>query len=112
MLSLETKLVKVYSSAPWGDLDSRNVELFIQKLGEPVQISEDKFYHLKELTRIPTTKPTTMENETPSWKLATDKFSEISKLIYSDNLDKVALADLIIEYGSLRYKDGHKDATR
>ena len=112
MLSLETKLVSVYSNAPWGDLNMFNVELFIQKLGEPVQISEDKFYHLKELTRIPTTKPTTMENETPSWKLATDKFSEISKLIYSDNLDKVALADLIIEYGSLRYKDGHKDGTR
>jgi hypothetical protein len=53
-----------------------------------------------------------MENETPYFKLATDKFSEISKLIYSDNLDKVALADLIIEYGSLRYKDGHKDGTR
>ena len=53
-----------------------------------------------------------MENETPYFKLATDKFSEISKLLYSDNLDKVALADLIIEYGSLRYKDGHKDATR
>ena len=112
MLSHETKLVKVYSNAPWGDLDSRNVELFIQKLGETVQISEDKFYHLKELTRIPTTKPTTMENEIPSWKLATDKFSEIIALIYSGNIDKSALADLIVEYGSLSYKDGYKDATR
>jgi|694.fasta_scaffold76624_4 hypothetical protein len=53
-----------------------------------------------------------MENVTPNWKLATDKFSEISKMIFSDNLDKVALADLIIEYGSLKYKDGHKDGTR
>jgi hypothetical protein len=112
VLNLETKLVSVYSNAPWGDLNMFNVELFVQKLGEPVQLSESAFYNLKELTRIPTTKPITMENETPYFKLATDKFSEISKLIYSDNLDKVALADLIIEYGSLRYKDGHKDATR
>jgi len=112
VLSLETKLVSVYSNAPWGDLNMFNVELFIQKLGEPVQLSESAFYNLKELTRIQTSKPITMENETPYFKLSTDKFSEISKLIYSDNLDKVALADLIIEYGSLRYKDGHKDATR
>jgi hypothetical protein len=112
VLSLETKLVSVYSNAPWGDLNMYNVELFIQKLGEPVQISESAFYNLKELTRIPTTKPTTMENETPNWKIATDKFSEITDLLYSDNLDKVALADLIIEYGVLKYKDGHKDATR
>jgi hypothetical protein len=112
VLSLETKLVSVYSNAPLGDLNMYNVELFIQKLGEPVQISESAFYNLKELTRIPTTKPTTMENETPNWKIATDKFSEITDLLYSDNLDKVALADLIIEYGSLKYKDGHKDATR
>ena len=108
MLSLETKLVSVYSNAPWGDLNMFNVELFIQKLGEPVQISESAFYNLKELTRI----TTTMENETPYFKLATDKFSEITDLLYSNNLDKVALADLIIEYGSLRYKDGHKDGTR
>ena len=112
VLSLETKLVSVYSNAPWGDLNMFNVELFIQKLGEPVQLSESAFYNLKELTRIQTSKPITMENETPYFKLATDKFSEITKLIYSDNIDKVALADLIIEYGSLRYKDGHKDATR
>ena len=112
VLSLETKLVSVYSNAPWGDLNMFNVELFIQKLGEPVQLSESAFYNLKELTRIQPSKPITMENETPYFKLATDKFSEITKLIYSDNIDKVALADLIIEYGSLRYKDGHKDATR
>jgi hypothetical protein len=53
-----------------------------------------------------------MENVTPNWKLATDKFSEIIALIYSDNIDKSALADLIIEYGRYRYKDGHKDGTR
>ena len=62
-----------------------------------------------------TTKPKAMSNrtETPNyWKLASDKFSEITNLIYSDNIDKVALADLIIEYGSLKYRDGHKDGTR
>ena len=53
-----------------------------------------------------------MENVTPNWKLATDKFSEITEMIFSENIDKVALADAIIEYGSYRYKDGHKDATR
>ena len=52
-----------------------------------------------------------MENETPNWKLATNKFSEITDLLYSDNLDKVALADLIIEYGSLKYQDGNNDAS-
>jgi hypothetical protein len=89
-----------------------NVELYIKKLGEPVELNASFFYNLKELTRIPTTKPITMENETPNWKLATDKFSEITELLYSDNVDKVALADLIIEYGSLKYQDGHKDGTR
>ena len=62
-----------------------------------------------------TTKTNKMSNgtETPNyWKLASDKFSEITNLIYSDNIDKVALADLIIEYGSLKYRDGHKDGTR
>jgi hypothetical protein len=112
MLSLETKLVSVYSNAAWGDLNMFNVELFIQKFGEPVQISESTFYNLKELTRIQTTKPITMENVTPNWKLATDKFSEITEMIFSENIDKVALADAIIEYGSYRYKDGEKDATR
>jgi hypothetical protein len=112
VLSLETKLVSVYSNAPWGDLNMYNVELYIKKLGEPVELNASLFYNLKELTRIPTTKPITMENETPIWKLATDKFSEITELLYSDNLDKVALADLIIEYGSLKYKDGHNDGTR
>jgi hypothetical protein len=112
VLSLETKLVSVYSNAPWGDLNMYNVELYIKKLGEPVELDASFFYNLKELTRIPNTKPTTMENKTPNWKLATDKFSEITELLYSNNLDKVALADLIIEYGSLKYKDGHKDGTR
>jgi hypothetical protein len=112
VLSLETKLVSVYSNAPWGDLNMYNVELYIKKLGEPVELNASFFYNLKELTRIPTTKPTTMENVTPIWKLATDKFSEITGLLYSDNLDKVALADLIIEYGSLKYQDGHNDGTR
>lgn len=115
MLSLETKLVKVYSNAPWGDLNMYNVELYIQKLGEPVELNASAFYNLKELTRIQTSKPTTMENVTPSWKLATDKFSEIIALIYSDNLEnlnKSTLSDLIIEYGRISYKDGHNDATR
>ena len=115
VLSLETKLVSVYSNAPWGDLNMYNVELYIKKLVEPVELNASFFYNLKELTRIPTTKPTTMENETPNWKLATDKFSEIIKLIYSDNLEnlnKSTLADLIIEYGRISYKDGHKDGTR
>ena len=111
MLSLETKLVKVYSNAPWGDLDCRNVELFIQKLGEPVQISESLFWNLKELTRIPTPKQTIMSTkpESPNYtQLSMDKFSEISKMIFSENIDKVALADAIIEYGSFRYKDCEK----
>ena len=112
VLILETKLVSVYSNAPWGDLNMYNVELYIKKLGEPVELNASLFYNLKELTRIPTTKPTTMGNVTPIWKLATDKFSEITGLLYSDNLDKVALADLIIEYGSLKYQDGHNDGTR
>lgn len=111
-VSLETKLVMVYSNAQWGDLNMYNVELYIKKLGEPVELNPSAFYNLKELTRIPTTKPTTMENETPNSKLATDKFSEITDLLFSDNIDKKALANLIIEYGSLRYQDGHNDGTR
>ena len=81
MLSLETKLVKVYSNAPWGDLDCRNVELFIQKLGEPVQISESLFWNLKELTRIPTPKQTIMSTkpESPNYtQLSMDKFSVLN----------------------------------
>jgi hypothetical protein len=111
MLSLETKLVSVYSNAAWGDLNMFNVELFIQEFGEPVQISESTFYNLKELTRIPTPKQTIMSTkpELPNYtQLSTDKFSEISKMIFSENIDKVALADAIIEYGSYRYKDGEK----
>jgi hypothetical protein len=112
MLSLETKLVSVYSNAAWGDLNMFNVELFIQKFGEPVQISESTFYNLKELTRIPTPKETIMSTkpESPNYaQLSTDKFSEISKMIFSENVDKVALADAIIAYGSLKYRDGFKD---
>jgi hypothetical protein len=47
--------------------------------------------------------------ELPNYtQLSTDKFSEISKMIFSENIDKVALADAIIQYGSYRYKDGEK----
>ena len=42
-------------------------------------------------------------------QLSMDKFSEICKMIFSENVDKVALADAIIAYGSLRYRDGFKD---
>ena len=111
MLSLETKLVSVYSNAAWGDLNMFNVELFIQEFGEPKQISEATFYNLKELTRIPTPKQTIMSTkpELPNYtQLSTDKFSEICKMIFSENIDKVALANAIIEYGSYRYKDGEK----
>jgi hypothetical protein len=50
------------------------------------------------------------ETETPIWKIASDKFKEITNLIYSDNIDKEALTDLIIKYGSYKYQDGHNDA--
>jgi hypothetical protein len=50
------------------------------------------------------------EIEKPNYcQMATDKFSEISKMIFCENVDKVALADAIIAYGSLRYRDGFKD---
>jgi hypothetical protein len=49
------------------------------------------------------------EIEKPNYcQMATDKFSEICKIIFSENIDKVALANAIIEYGSYRYKDGGK----
>jgi hypothetical protein len=53
------------------------------------------------------------EIEKPDYcQMASDKYSEISKMIFSENVNKVALADAIIAYGSLQYKSGFKDGFR
>jgi hypothetical protein len=50
------------------------------------------------------------EIEKPNYtQLSMDKFREIWKMIYSENIDKVALTNAIIAYGSLKYRDGFKD---